>query len=233
MNMNNIGAIVQKDFKEFFNNWSLIVLPILPIFIAWMYQRTGAMTDEEMPIEMVYTVVAMALGGVLLVSIATMFAEENEKNTLRGLLQSPASIIDIITGKVLISLIITIVSALIGLFIIDALDVFKIVDLLGILMLVIFVASLGIAIGLLSKSVASVSAYIMPVMFFIAFSPMLDLFWNPENELIQTVIKYLPVNALIHMHHDFDVTYLVGLGIWMIVGVVIAVVVVNRAKKDE
>ena len=31
---------------------------------------------------------------------ATMMAEENEKDTLRGLVQSPASLIDIILGKV-------------------------------------------------------------------------------------------------------------------------------------
>lgn len=232
MNMNNVSAIFQKDFKDFMANMSLAILPILPIVIAWLYGQTSETAGEAMPIEMIYTVIAMAFAAVMFMSIATMFAEENEKNTLRGLLQSPASIVDIIVGKVIVSLVMTLVSLGVGLIIVDGYSLLKPIDYVGMFLFMIIIVFLGVAVGLVAKSVGTVSAYSLPVMFGLVFSPMINTFVE-EGHILRTIADYLPVNAMVNMHHEFswdNILILVG---WIVVTAVIAIFVIIRAKKDD
>lgn len=232
MNMNNVSAIFQKDFKDFMANMSLAILPILPIVIAWLYGQTADTAGEAMPIEMIYTVIAMAFAAVMFMSIATMFAEENEKNTLRGLLQSPASIIDIIIGKVIVSLVMTLVSLAVALILVDGYSLLKPIDYVGMFLFMLVIVFLGVAVGLIAKSVGTVSAYSLPVMFGLVFSPMINTFVE-EGHILRTIADYLPVNAMVNMHHEFswdNILILVG---WIVVTAVIAIFVIIRAKKDD
>lgn len=232
MNMNNVSAIFQKDFKDFMANMSLAILPILPIVIAWLYGQTADTAGEAMPIEMIYTVIAMAFAAVMFMSIATMFAEENEKNTLRGLLQSPASIIDIIIGKVIVSLVMTLVSLAVALILVDGYSLLKPIDYVGMFLFMLVIMFLGVAVGLIAKSVGTVSAYSLPVMFGLVFSPMINTLVE-EGHILRTIADYLPVNAMVNMHHEFswdNILILVG---WIVVTAVIAIFVIIRAKKDD
>lgn len=232
MNMNNVSAIFQKDFKDFMANMSLAILPILPIVIAWLYGQTADTAGEAMPIEMIYTVIAMAFAAVMFMSIATMFAEENEKNTLRGLLQSPASIIDIIIGKVIVSLVMTLVSLAVALILVDGYSLLKPIDYVGMFLFMLVIVFLGVAVGLIAKSVGTVSAYSLPVMFGLVFSPMINTLVE-EGHILRTIADYLPVNAMVNMHHEFswdNILILVG---WIVVTAVIAIFVIIRAKKDD
>lgn len=232
MNMNNVNAIFQKDLKDFLANMSLLVLPILPIVIAWLYGQTAETAGEAMPIEMIYTVIAMAFAAVMFMSIATMFAEENEKHTLRGLLQSPASIIDIIMGKVVVSLVITLISLGIALFIIDAYGMLGVVDYIGMFLFMLMIIFLGVAVGLVAKSVGTVSAYSLPIMFGLVFSPMINTFVE-EGHILRTIADYLPVNAMVNMHNEFSWENIIILLAWIVVTGVIAIIVIIRAKKDD
>lgn len=232
MNVNNVSAIFQKDLKDFFANLSLLILPVLPIIIAWLYGQTAETAGEPLPIEMVYTVIAMAFAAVMFIMIATMFAEENEKHTLRGLLQSPASIIDIIMGKVIVSLIVTLVSLVLALFIIDGFTMLGWIDYVGIFLFMLMIIFLGVAVGLVAKSVASVSAYSLPVMFGLVFSPLIHTFVE-EGHILRTIADFLPVNAMVNMHHEFSWEYIIILAAWIVVTGVLAFVVIVRAKKDD
>ncbi len=232
MNVNNISAIFQKDLKDFFANLSLLILPILPVIIAWLYGQTAETAGEAMPVEMIYTVIAMAFAAVMFIMIATMFAEENEKHTLRGLLQSPASIIDIIMGKVVVSLVVTIVSLAVSLVIIDGFQILGWIDYVGIFLFMIMIIFLGVAVGLIAKSVATVSAYSLPVMFGLVFSPLIHTFVE-EGHILRTIADFLPVNAMVNMHHEFSWEYILILVAWIAVTAVFAFIVIVRAKKDD
>lgn len=232
MNMNNIAAIFQKDLKDFMQNLSLLTLPILPVVIAWFYSRTAETMNEPLPIEMLYTIIAMAFAAVMFVSIATMFAEENEKNTMRGLLQSPASIVDIIMGKVIVSLIITLVSLSVALYIVDGFATLKPIDYLSTFMFMFVLVFLGVGIGLISNSVGAVSAYTLPVMFGLVFSPMIHTFVE-EGHILRTISDFLPVNAMVNLHNAFDWQSILILVGWIVGTGIFALIVIVRAKKDD
>ena len=59
--------------------------------------------NEELPVFLLYIVVGTTYSAVTSSAMMTMIAEENEKKTLRGLIQSPASMMDIIIGKSLVT----------------------------------------------------------------------------------------------------------------------------------
>lgn len=185
-----------------------------------------------MPVEMIYTVIAMAFAAVMFIMIATMFAEENEKHTLRGLLQSPASIVDIIMGKVIVSLVVTLISLAVSLYIIDGFLILGWIDLLGIFLFMIMIIFLGVAVGLIAKSVATVSAYSLPVMFGLVFSPLIHTFVE-EGHILRTIADFLPVNAMVNMHHEFSWEYILILLAWIAVTAVFAIIVIVRAKRDD
>lgn len=171
MNTQRIGAIFEKDLKEFRKNMMLLMMPVIPIFLAFMYSRMG---EGELPIFLLYLIVGATYSAVTTSGMMTMMAEENEKKTLRGLIQSPASLADILIGKSLVVGLFTLVSLIISLAILGNDTFLAVQPIIGLILLFLFFLLLGIGIGLFTKSVANTSAYIMPVMFLFGFTPMIE-----------------------------------------------------------
>src|SRR5690625_6238099 len=69
-------------------------------------------TGEELPLFMIFIIVGAVFSCVSSGCMMMFMAEENEKQTLRGLTMSPASFADIIIGKSLLTFVLTIVSFL-------------------------------------------------------------------------------------------------------------------------
>src|SRR5699024_3360922 len=118
MNIQRIAAIFEKDLKDFMKNSMLVFLPFLPIFMAFIFSKTGENLEETLPAFLVYVVIGVTYGGVACNFIMYSMAEEKEKNTLRGLMLSPASFIDIIVGKSLVAACITFITLFVSLFIV-------------------------------------------------------------------------------------------------------------------
>lgn len=91
---------------------------------------------------------------------------------------------------------------------------------------------LGVAVGLIAKSVATVSAYSLPVMFGLVFSPLIHTFVE-EGHILRTIADFLPVNAMVNMHHEFSWEYILILLAWIAVTAVFAIIVIVRAKRDD
>src|SRR5690625_1768225 len=117
MNLQRINAIFEKDMKDFMKNTALLFMPVTPILLAVLYSQMGE--GEAMPIYVVYLVVGVAFSTTTSGLILMMMAEENEKMTLRCLIMSPASFWDIIVGKSLVTALLTLVTLIISLLIID------------------------------------------------------------------------------------------------------------------
>src|SRR5690625_2236267 len=96
--INRIQAIFVKDFKELMKNMFISSSMLMPIVLAFMYNRLA-----EHTLEFVVLVINLAFVVVAFLIQASIIAEEKEKNTLRGLMLSPASIFEIVTGKSLLS----------------------------------------------------------------------------------------------------------------------------------
>lgn len=197
MNTQRIGAIFEKDLKEFRKNMMLLMMPVIPIFLAFMYSRMG---EGELPIFLLYLIVGATYSAVTTSGMMTMMAEENEKKTLRGLIQSPASLADILIGKSLVVGLFTLVSLIISLAILGNDTFLAVQPIIGLILLFLFFLLLGIGIGLFTKSVANTSAYIMPVMFLFGFTPMIEFLNLGEDSIAIKIADYFPIMQMIDMH---------------------------------
>jgi len=87
ISMTRIQAILMKDYKEFSRNYAVSTMVLLPLIMAFLYNQLGANTISMyfLPINMTFSIVTTYVQ-------CSLIAEEKEKNTLRSLMLSPASL---------------------------------------------------------------------------------------------------------------------------------------------
>ncbi|WP_010529762.1 ABC transporter permease [Lentibacillus jeotgali] len=231
MNVQRISAIFEKDIKDFMKNMMLLMMPLIPIVLSLMYTRIGG--DEELPIFLIYLVVGVTFSAVTSSCMMTMMAEENEKKTLRGLILSPASFLDIMVGKSLVTGLITLISLAVSLVIIGIEPFFSIRAILGLVLMFLFFLFLGIGIGLFSNSIAATSAYLMPVMFLFGFTPMIRLLGLAEDSIAITIADTFPIMQAIEMHDSASWLPLGIITIWVLAAAIFMYVCFKKTMTDD
>lgn len=233
MNMARVAAIFEKDFKEFMRNMMLFTSVLIPIVIAAFFGRIEAGADG-VPNEIIIIVVGVVFTAVTFSSMMTMMAEENEKDTLRGLLQSPATILDIIAGKSSVIILMTIISLVASIMLIDTSGFWSVENIIGLILLGIFFLNLGIGIGLLVKSVATTSVYLIPIMFIFGFTPYIEFLVTDESHIARQVAEYLPLYQNLYILNGDGGTaeYLILLA-WVAVSFGIVLWAFNKRKSDD
>src|SRR5699024_5822745 len=199
MNIQRIAAIFEKDLRDFMKNSMLVFLPFLPIFMAFIFSKTGENLEETLPAFLVYVVIGVAFAGVTCNCIMFSMAEEKEKNTLRGLMLSPASLLDVMFGKSLLDSRINFISLFVSLFIMGIDPYLKAKTLLGLLILFFFFLFLGITVGLFLKTVGITTVYMMPILFIFVMTPMFTDMFSDQNGLSMQTIEKFPIPQLIKM----------------------------------
>lgn len=233
MNFQRISAIFEKDIKDFMKNTMLIFMPIIPIFLALMYSRMGDGQEEALPLFIIYLVVGITFSSVTSGLIMMMMAEENEKKTLRGLMMSPASFLDIIVGKSLVTALFTWGTLIISLLIIGIEPFLNFKAIIGLILLFMFFLFLGIGVGLFVKSVGITTAYLMPIMFIFGFTPMLDLLGLDEGSLALKVAHTFPLPQLIDMHDTSSWMPLGVVSLWVLGAGLFMYICFLRTRHDE
>ncbi|WP_198430227.1 ABC transporter permease, partial [Staphylococcus pettenkoferi] len=113
-----MSALLEKDFKEAIRNPSIILMPIVIIGLSYMWRVAFGKDIPENIVQMFQLMlINLTLVMISLSTLMNLFAEENDKGTLKGLIKTPASLIEIIISKIFIILIITLLSTIISLFI--------------------------------------------------------------------------------------------------------------------
>lgn len=210
MNIRRIHAIFEKDIKDLMKNATLIITMMIPIIISLVLERVRS--GAELPIAMLYMIVGGTFAAVTAGSILTMMAEENEKKTLRGLLQSPASIIDVMIGKSLVTSIMSFISITVSILIIGIEPFRNGKAVLGLVLLFLFFLLLGISIALFSKSVAATSALLMPFTLLFGFTPMIgSLGLASEDGIVANILALFPVMQAVQIHET---------GSWLPIGII-------------
>ncbi|SIT74259.1 ABC transporter permease [Edaphobacillus lindanitolerans] len=228
--MKRVNAIFLKDWKDMQRNGYVLITLALPlVFAAWIGRMgEGSTSLAAMPITF-----ALVIAGAFVQ--AAMVAEEKEKNTLRGLLLSPASTMEILVGKSLLSGVSTLVIIIGSIFLADfkvpSLPLFAVSILLG---LVTFLA-IGTLLGLLSRTVMETSILGTPVM--VVFG-MAGIFKEMiSNETIVAVIDYLPSEQLAAVWSGLENgsevgSHLLVLTVWAVAAVAVTVVVYKKRRMD-
>ncbi len=236
MNMTRAMAIFEKDLKEFMKNMMLFTSVLIPILMAIFFSRVGvgAGAEGEMPPEILGILAGVVFSAVLFSGIMTMIAEENEKDTLRGLLQSPATIIDIILGKSMVVTLMTVISLVASIVIISPENYWTAENIISLVLTGLFFLNMGIGLGLVVKSVATTSVYIIPIMFIFGFTPYIEmLITNPDSMAIK-IAEYFPIyQHMFVLEGNGGVIEFIILAAWVAVSFLLVLWAFNKRKNDE
>ncbi|STY74594.1 ABC-type transport system involved in multi-copper enzyme maturation, permease component [Macrococcoides caseolyticum] len=215
MKMNRIMAIAEKDFKEFMRNMMLLTMPILPIVMTVIFSKTPLAGEEDTRLAIL--MIAICLGAVLTGTIMTMIAEEKEKNTLRGLVNSPASMMDILIGKSLVVSFFTIITISVCLMILNVSVLTNIKMIIGLILLFLFFLFTGIAISLAVKNVSETSLYYLPVLFIFAMAPTFSNVGLDKNNIFVKLNNYSPASQYDLLARSSDIKHILIIGIWTLI----------------
>lgn len=189
ISMTRIQAILVKDYKEFSRNYAVSIMALTPLVLAFAYNKMGA---EGMQILML--LINMAFTLVTAYVQCCLIAEEKEKNTLRSLMLSPASLGDILIGKssfvfILSSIVIALTIYLFG---------FTSANLLllsiALVLSIIFYIAVGTFCGLFTKTILEASIMVLPVIFIFLGGSF--TFTMSETYPIFKITEWLPSTQL-------------------------------------
>lgn len=188
MNLRRILALFTKEVQDLRRNTSIISMLLVPPLMTFLW--SGLM---KLPADSAYTIgtlFAVVMVGVY--SPAMMFAEEKEKHTLRVLMLSPATPLEIILSKGLVTfLVIVLVSALlipISTVAVQSIGLLALILLLG----GVFVILLGFIIGLLSPNQMATGYIGMPIYLLLLLVPIL----GQQVPVLKTLAKLVPTSAV-------------------------------------
>lgn len=192
ISLKRMNAIFQKDLKDFSRNWAVSSVLFMPIVLGAMFGRSGVHDLSSH-----YLLINLAMAMVATFVQCCLIAEEKEKNTLRGLMLSPASSTEIIGGKSLLSLIFTIIVIYVTVMLAGYSPANVGIIAVAIVLSTLFYISLGTILGLYSKSVMEASLVVMPVV--MVFSVGSFITQLMDSYPILKIAMYLPNIQLIEL----------------------------------
>ncbi|MBD7985232.1 ABC transporter permease [Sporosarcina sp. Sa2YVA2] len=233
VSLKRMNAIFQKDLKDFSRNWAVSSVILMPIILGALFGRTGVQDLSSH-----YLLINLAMAMVAMFVQCCLIAEEKEKNTLRGLMLSPASSTEIIGGKSLLSLIFTIIVIYVTAMLADYRPANFGVVAAAIILSTLFYISLGTILGLFSKSVMEASLVVMPVIMVFSVGSFITNF--VDSYPILKVALYLPNIQLIELATKVEAgggfgDVLVELAIitgWVVASFIVTVYLYRRKMVD-
>ena len=228
LRMHTLAVLIKKDFRLMFTNKNMLIMILLPIGFAVLYQTIfGDVKEAGMPSNFVLTLCELLnLSAIPLTGLSMMVAEEKEKNTLRVLMLSDVSALEYIFSKIISVLVlmelITIVIFFITATQLSYLPMFLLVTTVTSISMLLF----GSVVGLLSKDQMSTSTLSTPLMILFLIPPM----FQNMNEVIDKIASIVPTTRMMAIINDamngmsiLSQEHLLDFGIilaWILLGVV-------------
>ena len=234
LSLKRIQAIFMKDYKEFSRNYAVSMMIFLPLILAFMYRESETATIQNyfLPLNMTFSMVTAYVQ-------ACLIAEEKERNTLRSLMMSPASIGDILLGKSLFVFIMTGIILALCANIVGYAPNQLLVIVLALAVSTVFYVALGTICGLFTKSLMEASLAVLPVVLIFSFGPM-ALYLN-EAHILYKIAYWLPSTQLVILAEQSQQGTSIGgviqplllISLWTMVAVVLAIILFKKRTKDE
>ena len=241
LRMHTLAVLIKKDFRLMFTNKNMLIMILLPIGFAVLYQTIfGDVKEAGMPSNFVLTLCELLnLSAITLTGLAMMVAEEKEKNTLRVLMLSDVSALEYIFSKIISVLVlmelITIVIFFITATQLSYLPMFLLVTTVTSISMLLF----GSVVGLLSKDQMSTSTLSTPLMILFLIPPM----FQNMNEVIDKIASIVPTTRMMAIINDamngmsiLSQEHLLDFGIilaWILLGVVTFAMMYRRKGFDN
>ncbi|EEM80873.1 MULTISPECIES: ABC transporter permease [Bacillus cereus group] len=230
--MRRVSAIFRKEVQDFKTNSQVLLMAFLPIILSFLFSRFGV--GKEMLGITTITAFLFVAGFVQ----SMIIAEEKEKHTLRVLMLSPASSVEVLIGKSILTVCLTLGICIVNLFILDQFSGNLL--LLGFIFLcgtILFIV-IGTMIGLLAASVPQTSIIGMPILMTmylaVQFEPMV------ENKVIKKMIGYLPtshivkaLNSLVGGAGFSSISgHVLNVAVWLIISLFVCLIVYKKKQLD-
>lgn len=227
-------AIFVKDYKEFSRNYAISIMLIFPILLAVLFRSAGSSLPGAIGF-------LLNISFVLLTCFAQacLIAEEKERNTLRSLMMTPATTMDVLIGKSTLAFVMSTVVLTIALLIFgyEPASIWAFVAAI-ILSIILYIAA-GTICGLFSRTLLDASLSILPVATIFSGAP-----WGAvlvDDYPIFKVLDYMPSSQLVHLlgipHTGFTIGELLKplliILAWTVVLTIVSLVLYQRRLKDE
>lgn len=186
ISIKRIRAIFMKDYKEFSRNYAVSIMVIFPLFFAFLFRDGGEVS----------IVFLLNVSFAMLTTFvqACLIAEEKEKNTLRSLMMTPASMLDVLLGK---SALVAVVSAIVmtlAVYIVGYTPTDIVPFVISMVLSIVLYTALGTICGLYSKTVLEASLAIFPVIIIFTMGPFGAAF--EDKFALAKLLEYLPSSQL-------------------------------------
>ncbi|GIO28933.1 MULTISPECIES: ABC transporter permease [Paenibacillus] len=234
ISLKRAGAIFVKDYKEFSRNYAISFSLIVPILFAFLFRSAGPSLPGAIGF-------LLNTSFVLLTCLvqACLIAEEKERNTLRSLMMTPATTLDVLIGKSTLVFIISSVALAIATLIFgyEPASIWAFVT--AVLFSIILYTAAGTICGLFSKTLLEASLSIMPVALVFTAAPWGVLL--ADDFPIFKVLEYTPSVQLVHLLDIRNIGFttadllkpLLIILAWTIALTMVSVVLYQRRLKDE
>lgn len=232
--MKRVMAIFNKDLKDLSKNMYVSTSILMPLVLAAIYGRMA----DELSIDAYYLVINLAFTMTATFIQCAIIAEEKEKNTLRGLMLSPATVVEIFSGKSLVAFSLTAVTIIVSCLFMEYNPENIVLVAVGMIVSTLFYLALGTLFGLLARTVVEASVIIMPVVFLFGFGSLIESLIDKYPFL--SVAEYLPNMQIIDLASKVqagsglaDVWPHLGImTIWFLVTAFITIVVFKKKEID-
>lgn len=183
---NRFSAIVLKEAKDLKNNYNSLLMCFLPIFLAFIYGRV----IEGFPAKM-GLVLCLLMSSILVGSFvqSMIIAEEKEKNTLRVLMLSPATELEVLLGKSFITFVVSYIVSILCIFAVGESVGNILIFIIFNTLVIVFSIILGTIVGLYSKNSMETGVVGFPV--YMIFM-MIPVFAPGAGEFVKKIAKLLP-----------------------------------------
>lgn len=232
ISMKRIGAIFLKDYKEFSRNYAISFMVLVPLIMAFLYRDSTVTQIIFLPINITFAMVTAYIQ-------CGLIAEEKERNTLRGLMMSPASVTDILIGKSSLVFCISVVIIALSIFLVGYRPENMFILSFALVLSIIFYIILGTICGLFTKSIMEANVTVLPVLLIFSFGPLALLF--SERYPILEIAEWLPSTQLLLLAEVLDtspslkeiaIPFIVII-VWTILSIVITSILYKKRMTDE
>ncbi|SEL94055.1 ABC-2 type transport system permease protein [Paenibacillus sp. cl141a] len=227
-------AIFVKDYKEFSRNYAISFSVIVPILFAFLFRSAGPSLPGAIGF-------LLNTSFVLLTCLvqACLIAEEKERNTLRSLMMTPATTMDVLIGKSTLVFIVSVVALAIGVYILGYEPASIWAFVAAVIFSIILYTAAGTICGLFSKTLLEASLSIIPVALVFTGAPWGVLL--ADDFPIFKVLEYAPSVQLVRLLDIQNIGFtmenllkpLLIILAWTIVLTIVSVALYQRRLKDE
>jgi len=236
ISLKRVRAIFMKDYKEFSRNYAVSLLLIFPIIIAFGLRSA--------PPELTNSTFGLVLNTsfVMLPSFAQacLIAEEKERNTLRSLMMTPATTMDVLVGKSTLVFVMSFVILAIATFLFGYEPANLWAFVAAIILSIILYTAAGTISGLFSRTVLEASFSIIPVLIVFTALPYGGMLLVDKFSIFKA-LEFTPSIQLLRLLNIRNIGSTTGdllkplliILAWTVVLTIVSVILYKRRLKDE